>query len=102
MERRQLSNDIIIEGIIENKTKDCTQLDEQICKELKTNINVSMINDCHSIGFNHNNTRPKIILVCFINHQDKINIIKSRQIRRHLSTKYKGIQPDMPIYIREN
>lgn len=102
MERRQISNDIIIDGIPENKTEDCSQLVQQICKELNTNINVSMINDCHRIGYNRNNARPRKILATFINHQDKTNILKSRQIRRNFSTKYMGIQPDMPIYIREN
>lgn len=102
MERRQISNDIIIDGIPENKTEDCTNLVQQICKELNSNINVSMINDCHRIGFNHNNARPRRIIVKFINHQDKINTLKARQIKRNFSTKDIGIQPDMPIYIREN
>jgi len=102
MERRQISNDIIIDGIPENKTEDCTQLVHQICKELNSNINVSMINDCHRIGFNRNNARPRRIIVKFINHQDKINTLKSRQIKRNFSTKDINIQPDIPIYIREN
>lgn len=102
MERRQISNDIIIDGIPENKTEDCTKLVHQICKELNPNINVSMINDCHRIGFNRNNARPRRIIVKFINHQDKINTLKARQIKRNFSTKDIGIQPDMPIYIREN
>lgn len=102
MERRQISNDIIIDGIPENKTDDCSQLVQQICKELNTNINVSMINDCHRIGNKRNNARLRKILATFINHQDKINILKSRQIKRNFSTKYMGIQLDMPIYIREN
>jgi len=102
MERRQISNDIIIDGIPENKTEDCTQLVHQICKELNSNINVSMINDCHRIGFNRNNARPRRIMVKFINHQDKINTLKARQKKRNFSTKDINIQPDMPIYIREN
>jgi len=101
MERRQFSNDIIIDGVPENKTENCTYLVQQICKKLNTNINVSMINDCHRIGFYHN-ARPRRIIVNFINHQDKINILKARQIIRKFSTKYINIQPDMPIYIREN
>jgi len=103
MECRQISNDIIIDGIPENKTEDCRQLVQQICKELNSNINVSMIDDCHRIGFNRNNARPRIIIVKFINHlQDKINTPKARQIKINFSTKDIGIQPDMPIYIREN
>lgn len=102
MEHHQISNDIIIDGIPENKTEDCTQLVQQICKKLNLNINESMINVCHRIGFNRNNVRPRRIIVSLIKHQDKINILKSRQIRRNFSTKYIGILPDLPIYIREN
>lgn len=60
-----------------------------------------MINDCHRVGFNHNNTRPRRILVSFNNHQVEVNLLKARQIVMNFSSKYIGIQPDVPIYILE-
>jgi hypothetical protein len=102
LERRQIANDIIIDGVPERISENCTQLIQQIGKELNLKINESMINDCHRIGFNKNNESPRKILVSFTNHQDKVNILKARQIVRNFSTKCMGIQPDVPIYIREN
>ncbi|XP_008180524.1 uncharacterized protein LOC103308612 [Acyrthosiphon pisum] len=83
IERHQIANDIIIDG-------------------LNVNINDSMINDCHRVGFNHSNTRPRRILVSFSNHQVKADFLKARQIFRNFSSKFIDIQPDVPIYIREN
>jgi len=102
IERRQIANDIIIDGVPENKNENCAILIKNIGKQLSVNINDSMINDCHRIGFNHNNTRPRRILVSFSNHQLKVDFLKARQIFRNFSSKYIDIQPDVPIYIREN
>lgn len=102
IERRQIANDIIIDGVPENKNENCVILIQNIGKELNINISDSMINDCHRVGFNHNNTRPRRIKVSFSNHQIKVNFLKARQIVRNFSSKYIGIQPDVPIYIREN
>lgn len=61
-----------------------------------------MINDCHRVSFNHYNTCPRRILVSFSNHQTKVNLFKARQIIRNFFSKYIYIQPNVPIYIREN
>lgn len=39
MERRQISNDIVIDGVPKSKIENCTQLVQQICNQinLKTN-----------------------------------------------------------------
>jgi len=76
IERRQIANDIIIDGVPENKYENCSILIKNIGKQLNVNINDSMINDCHRIGFNHNNTRPRRILVSYSNHQVKIDFLK--------------------------
>lgn len=102
IERRQIANDIVIDGVPENKNENCTILIQNIGKELNVKISDSMINDCHRVGFNHNNTRPRRILISFSNHQTKVNFLKARQIVRNFSSRYIGVQPDVPIYIREN
>uniref|UniRef100_A0A2S2Q334 FP protein C-terminal domain-containing protein n=1 Tax=Sipha flava TaxID=143950 RepID=A0A2S2Q334_9HEMI len=61
-----------------------------------------MINDCHRISINHNNTSPRRIIVNFSNHQVNVDFLKARQIFRNFCSKYIDIQPDVPIYIREN
>lgn len=68
IERRQIANDIIIDGVPENKNENCVILIQNIGKELNINISDSMINDCHRVGFNHNNTRPRRIKVSLSNH----------------------------------
>jgi hypothetical protein len=102
IERRQITNDIIIDGVPENKSENCSLLIQKIGKELNLNINTSMINDCHRIGFYRNNVRPRRIIVSFMNHQDKLNILKARQVARNFSTKNIDMLPENPIYIREN
>lgn len=64
----QIANDVIINGVPEHKTENHTQLIQKIGKELNLKINKSMINDCHRIGFNKNNERPRRSLVNFTNH----------------------------------
>lgn len=108
MERRLISNDVIIDGIPENKLENYAELVQKIGKELKININDTMINDCHRIGPTCNGEYPRRILVTFMSHQEKVQILKARQISRNFSTKYNilyyiyYIQSDKPIYIREN
>lgn len=55
MERHQISNNIIIDRIPENKTENCIQLAQQIFKKINTYINVSMINVCYKIDLYCNN-----------------------------------------------
>jgi hypothetical protein len=95
MERSQITNDIIIDGVPEDKNENCTILIKNIGKELNVNISDSMINDCHIVSFNHNNTRSRRILVSFSNHQVKVNFLKVRQIVKNFSSKYIGIQSDI-------
>lgn len=45
IERRQIANDIIIDGVPENKTENCPLLIQNIGKGLILNINTSMINN---------------------------------------------------------
>jgi hypothetical protein len=102
MERRLIANDVVIDGIPENKLENCAELVQQIGKELKINIDKTLINDCHRIGPIRNGEHPRRILVTFMSQQEKVQILKARQINRNFSTKYINIQPDKPIYIREN
>lgn len=102
IERHQIGNDIIIDGTQKNKTDNCKHLIQQVCKELDLTINIALINYCHRIGFNHNNTQPWRIVVNVINHQGKVNMLKTRHLKINLSTKYIGIRPDMPIHIGDN
>lgn len=71
MERRQIISNIIIDRVPENNTENCVILIKKIGKGI--NIIDSMIDDCHRIGYNHNNTCHRRILVNFSNHQDKVN-----------------------------
>lgn len=102
IERRQNANDIIIDGVPENKSENCSLLIQQIGKELNLNINSTIINDCHRIGFYRNNVRPRRILVIFMNHQDKVNILKTHKIARNFSSKNINMLSEKTIYIREN
>lgn len=82
MKCRQISNDIV-NGVPENKNANCAILIKNIGKELNilVNINGSMINDCHRVGFNYvmntNNfriTKTKIIYLK-LDNQLEISLI---------------------------
>jgi len=59
MERRLISNDVVIEGVPENKQENFVELIVKIGKGLKININNAMINECHKIGPIRNGERTK-------------------------------------------
>lgn len=61
----------------------------------------TMINECYRVGRVESNCSRRIV-VEFTNHVDKIKILNSRKVIRNFLTKKIGMEPDVPIYIREN
>lgn len=95
MERRQRGKEVVIDWVPGSKAENCLELIKQIGKELKVDINDSMINNCHRIsGTIRNNERPRRIVANFMNNQEKVKMFNARQKIRNSSTKYIGIQPD--------
>ncbi|XP_022182669.1 uncharacterized protein LOC111042388, partial [Myzus persicae] len=101
LERRLINNEIVIDGVPENKLENSYEIVKNIGTQLNIKITDPMINDCHRVGRTQNNLTRRIV-VGFTSHQDKVKILDSRKIIRNLSTKNIGIEPEVSIYIREN
>ncbi|XP_016656322.1 uncharacterized protein LOC107882464 [Acyrthosiphon pisum] len=101
LERRLIANEIVIDGVPENKLENCYEIMKTIGTQLNVKITDPMLNDCYRIGRAEKN-RTRRIVVGFTNRQDKAKILDSRKIIRNLSTKKIGMEIDVPIYIREN
>ncbi|XP_050065559.1 uncharacterized protein LOC126554543 [Aphis gossypii] len=101
LERRMINNEIVIDGVPENKLENCYEIVKNIGTQLNIKITDPMINDCHRVGRTQNNLTRRIV-VGFTSHQDKVKILDSRKIIRNLSTKNIGMEPEVSIYIREN
>lgn len=86
LEQKCISNEIVIDSIREKPNEDVIDITKCVGHELNLKINNNMINDCYRIKSHGRNINLNRIVVKFVRHIDKINVLKARKIKRNFST----------------
>lgn len=61
-----------------------------------------MITNCYRIKNHRDKQNTNKLIINFIRHIDKINLLKARNVKRNLSTKHLGLNLNSMIYMCEN